>query len=87
MSTYKWKAPNIHPLLGAVWVHRDKVGLEWETPVVRTDIPKKLIRSSQGGQNWGSLYSEFKLPTSVGDPFYICLRKLGYRKGPSGDYE
>lgn len=28
----------------------------------------------------------YKAPANVGDTFYKTLRKLGYQKGPEGDY-
>ena len=82
--TFKWQEPNIRSLSDAVWVHRDKVGEEWEASVVRTDVPKTMIRSCQG--DYGPWISEYRPPSNVGDAFYKCLRKSGYSKGPEGDY-
>ena len=84
-SEFEWQEPNIRSLPDAVWVHRDKVGWEWEAPVVRTDVPKTLIRSCQGVAG-RTLISEYRPPRNVGDVFYTCLRKLSYSKGPEGDY-
>ena len=83
-AEFKWQEPNIRSLPDAV-CHRDKVGEEWEAPVVRTDVPKTLIRSCQGDDG-RTLISEYRPPRNVGDAFYKCLRKPGYSKGPEGDY-
>ena len=84
MPVFTWQAPNIRPLVGAEWIKRYRfLDGAWEPNISAPDGGSgQPIR----GKPWGATH-EYSLPKNVGDAFYKTLRKLGYTKGPRGDYQ
>jgi len=81
IPVFKWKKPNIHPLPGAVWMHRSRPtqNASWEASVARTDCPKARIKSTPGSQGYGRMEREYCPPKGRG--LYWKFRQAVERSG------
>ena len=83
---FEWDAPNIHSLLGVDWVAQHRTYLpipegsdDWQRPLGSWQEGGLAMTGCKPATGW-------KMPSGPGEGFYKCLRKLGYQKGPDGDY-
>ena len=84
---FTWEAPNIRTLKGAEWTARHRVYVPQLDPDKWEREFGPWQEGGLGADGSKPATAAYKLPGSVGAGFYKTLHKLGYKIGPSGNYE